>query len=67
MRHVARCRWLLRQRASQLGGAPVRDADELSDPLEPLLVEVADRAVAKELSYHEQSGLRIRLAVTRMG
>ena len=67
MRHVACCRWLLRQRASRLGRAPMRNADELSDPLEPLLVEVADRAVAKELPRHEQSGLCIRLAGTRVG
>ena len=65
--HIARCRWLLRQRACRLGGAPMRNADELSDPLEPLLVEVTDRAVAKELPRHEQSGLRVHRAVTRMG
>ena len=45
----------------------MRNADELSDPLEPLLVEVIDWAVAKELPRHEQSGLRVRLAVTRVG
>lgn len=67
MRYVARYRWMLRQRAIRLGGAPVYDADELSNPLEPLLVDVANRAVAKELPRHEQSGLRIRLAATRVG
>ena len=64
---VTRSRWLLRQRASRPIGAPVHDADELGDPLEPLLIEVIDRAVAQELPLHEQSGLRVRQAVTRVG
>ena len=67
VRHIARCRWLLRQRVSRLGGSPARNADKLSDPLEPLLAEVMNRAVAKELSRHEKSGLRIPLAATRVG
>ena len=67
MRHVARCRWLLRQRASRPVEAPVHDADELDDMLEPLLVEVVDRVVAKELPCHEQSSLHIRLATAHVG
>ena len=45
----------------------MRDADKLNDPLEPLLVEVTHRAVVKDLSRHEQGGLRVRLAATRVG
>ena len=45
----------------------MRHTDELTDPLEPLLVEVTNRAVAKELPRHEQSGLRIRYVATRVG
>ena len=67
MRDVARCRWLLRQRASLPVGAPVRDADELGDPLEPLLVEITHRTVVKKLLRHEQSSLRVHLAVVRVG
>ena len=67
VRDVARCRWLLRQRASRPVGAPMRDADELGHALEPLLIEVTHGTVAKELPRHEQNGLRIRLTATRVG
>ena len=66
MSHVARRRWLLRQGVGRCDGDPGR-VDKLSDPLEPLLVEVVDQAVAKELPCHEQGGLRVRGAVTRVG
>ena len=67
MHDVARCGWLLRQQARRPDRAPVRDTDELGDPLEPLLVEITHRAVAKELPRHEQSGLCIHLVVARVG
>ena len=67
VRDVAHCRWLLRQRASRPVGAPVRDADELGDALEPHLIEVTHGTVVKELPRLEQSGLRVRRAVTRVG
>ena len=64
MRDVTYCRWLLRQQASRPIGAPMRDADELDDAGEPLLVEISHRVVAKKLSRREQSGLRVHLAVS---
>ena len=67
MRNVARCRWLLRQRASWPVRAPVRDADELGDPLEPLIVEVTHRTVENKLPCREQSVMRIHLAAVRVG
>ena len=67
MRDAAPYMWLLRQRASRPVRAPVRDADELSDPLEPLLVEVTHLTVAMKLPRREQSGLRVHLAMTRVG
>ena len=67
VRDVARCRWLLRQRASRPVGAPMCHADELGDPLEPLLVEITHRTVAKKLPRCEQSGLRVHLAAARVG
>ena len=67
MRHVTRCRWLLRQRANRFDGAPVRDADELGDPLKPLLVEVTHRTIVKKLPRHEQSSLRVHLAAACVG
>ena len=63
----ARCRWLLRQRARWPVGAPVRDADELSDALEPLLVEITHREVAKKLPRREQGGLHVHLAIVLVG
>ena len=67
MRDIGRCRWFLGQRASRPDGAPVRDADELGDPLEPLLVEVTHQEVAKELPHREQSGLHVHLAAAHFG
>ena len=67
MRHVARCRWLLRQSASRPVRAPVRNADELGDALEPLLIEIAHRTVAKKLPRREQSSLHVHLATARVG
>ena len=67
VRDVARCRWLLRQRVSRPVGAPVRDADELGDTLEPLLIEITHGAVAKKLRHCEQSGLRVHLVAARVG
>ena len=45
----------------------MRDADELSDALEPLLVEVTHGTVAKKLRRREQCGLRDHLAAARVG
>ena len=45
----------------------MRDANELGDPLEPLLLEITHRTVAKKLPRHEQSGLRVHLAAARVG
>ena len=67
MRNVARCRWLLRQRARRPVEAPVRDSDELGDVLEPLLIEITHGAVAKELPSREQSGLQVHLATVHVG
>ena len=67
VREVTHYRWLLRQRASQPIKAPVHDADALGDPLEPLLIEITHRTVAKELMCREQSDLRIHLAAARVG
>ena len=67
MRHVTRCRWLLRQRASRPIGAPVCDADELGDARGPLLVEISHRAVAKKFRRCEQGILRVHLDAARMG
>ena len=48
--------WLRgRQRVGWRRRAP-RGADELGDALEPLLVEVADGAVAQELVHCEERG-----------
>ena len=55
MRDVARCGWLLRQRASRPVGAPKRDADELGDALEPLLVEITHGMVAKDLPRRDKA------------
>ena len=67
MSHVTHGRWWVRQRArwcTRLSGG----ADELGDVLETLiLVEVIDWVVAQELARHEQSGLCVRRAVTRVG
>ena len=66
MSHVARGRRLLRQHAVRCG-AVSGSTDELGDALEPLLVEVVDGAVAKELPRHEQSSLHVHQAATRVG
>ena len=47
--------------------SPVRDADELGDTLEPLLVEITHGTVAKNLPRREQSGLRVHLVTAQMG
>ena len=67
VRNIARYRWLLRHRASRPVEAPVRDADELGDAREPLLVEISHRAVAKKLPCREQSGMCVHLAAARVG
>ena len=58
MSHVARGGRRARQREGRQLGAPC-GADELGDAVEPVLVEVVDRAVAQELIRHEERGLRI--------
>ena len=45
----------------------MRDADELGDPLEPLLVKVTHQKLAKKVPRREQSGLRVHLAAACMG
>ena len=59
MSHVARGWRTVRQREGRRRGAPC-GADELGDAVEPVLVEVVDRAVAQELACHEWHGLRVR-------
>ena len=53
MSHVARGWRRARQREGRRRGAPC-GADELGDAVEPVLVEVIDRAVAQELVRHEE-------------
>ena len=51
--------WLRgRQRVGRRRRAPCGE-DELSDAVEPLLIEVVDGAVTQELACHEQRGLRV--------
>lgn len=56
--YVARSWRRARHREGWRGGAP-SGADELGDAVQPVLVEVVDRAVAQELACHEQRGLRV--------
>ena len=58
MSHVARGWRRARQRVGQRRGAPC-GADEFGDAVEPVFVEVVDRAVAQELVRHEERGLCI--------
>ena len=58
MSYVARSWRSARQREGWCGGAP-SGADELGDAVQPVLVEVVDRAVAQELAFHEQRGLHV--------
>ena len=51
-----------RQREGRRRGAPC-GADKLGDAVEPVLVEVVDRAVAQELVRHEEHGLRVHGSV----
>lgn len=57
--HIARSRGRARQREGWCRRTP-RGADELGDSVQPVLVEVVDRAVAQELACHEQRGLCVR-------
>ena len=52
MCYVAHSWWMVRRGEGQRRGAP-RGADELGDVVEPIIVEVVDRAVAQELVCHE--------------
>jgi len=66
MSHVARGWRRVRQREGRRRGAPC-GADELGDAVEPVLVEVVDRAVAQELVRHEERGLRVHGSATCVG
>ena len=59
MGYVTRYWRRARQRERWYGGAP-SGADELGDAVQPVLVEVIDRAIAQELACHEQCGLLVR-------
>ena len=59
MSYVARIWGMARQRERWCGGVP-SGTDKLGDAVQPVLVEVVDRAVAQELACHEQRGLRVR-------
>jgi len=53
-------------RERRCGRAP-SGADELSNAVQPVVVEVADRAVTQELACHEQRGQRVRGRATTVG
>ena len=55
-----------RQREGLRRGAPY-SADKLGDAVEPVLVEVVDRAVAQELVRHEERGPCIHGSATNVG
>ena len=55
MSHIARSWRSASQREGWRGGGPC-GADELGDAVEPVIVEVVDRAVAQELVRHEERG-----------
>ena len=63
MSHIARDWRRARQRKGRRRGAPC-GADELGDAVEPVLIEVVDRAVAQELACHKQRGLHVRGSAT---
>ena len=63
MHHVARGRRRAWQREGRRQGAPC-GAGELGDAVEPVLIEVVDRAVAQELVRHEQ---RVHGSATGVG
>ena len=52
MSHVANSWRVARHREGQCRGAPC-GTDELGDAVQPVLVEVVDRALAQELACHE--------------
>ena len=63
MSYIARSwRWA-RQRERRCGGAP-SGADELTDAVQLVLIEVVDGSVALELARHEQRGLRVDTSPT---
>ena len=66
MSYVA-CSWRrVRRREGRRWGAPC-GADELGDAVEPVLVEVVDRAVARELVCHEERSPCFHGSATSMG
>ena len=57
--HIARSRGRARQREGWCRRAS-SSADKLGDAVQPVLVEVINRAVTQELACHEQRGLCVR-------
>ena len=66
MSHITRGGRRTRQSVRRRRGAPC-GVDELGDAVEPVLVEVVDRAVAQELVRHEERGLRVHGSATCVG
>ena len=66
MSYVARSSWSVRRREGRRRGAPC-GADELGDAVEPVIVEVVDRAVAQELVLHEERGPCVHGSATSVG
>ena len=66
MGYIAHSWGRARQRGGWCGRSP-SGADELGGAVQPVLVEVVDRAVAQELACHEQQGLRVRGRATSVG
>ena len=66
MSYVACSWWSMRRREGRRRGAPC-GVDELGYVVEPVLVEVVDRAVAQELVRHEERGPCVQGSATSMG
>ena len=67
MQHQMLALGVVRTRDVTDGAGEPPAADELGDAIEPVLVEVVNRAVAQELVRHEERGLRVRGRATSVG